>query len=503
MEQCDEEILELVGKSKTFYRASIFMDEFKMAAGINMLNHYKSIITFFRKILSNKLEPTGSPPFEVIKSKSKNVDEQALASRTQKIKGQKTSSSINSWDKNRMNFHGQINIKLKKINLDILTHTSPFSEDCLRLSMGLAYFKHETEKVTFLIENIALIRLEERINQKNADALGLRDDQTAILQVPLVELVVKLKWHSATNDHYVILKYLQQQQVKTPHAKPDDLDPLKGFKSRDLAVEIKVNIPHKEDADKTSIYPLVFEEGDLGKLVQNSPVPIFHYQTTVFADLLSLPQLRHEYLMLNGIRLVSYKAIDQGASVATSTLHTNKNQKSKSKMQKTEENDNLDEATTPVAEKDGSKTNKKVMETITKLFTHGEHAEEFTSYLDIIAFALDQQLNVKGKKNIFSWVSEVDFRLNTSIVRILMTNTNPDQVKSVPANLKKDKLNKTQSSAKKDKSKFNIFHKTEKKTSKIDKEPLNDDDCYKVCGVQAVINSVKFQTTFYKKEVVK
>jgi hypothetical protein len=495
-------MLAAVGKSKTFYSVSLFMDDFKMAGGINMLNHYKSIMVFFKKMISNRLTPPGSPPFEVFRSRQSRQSDGSATAPVQRQEASKaakqSASSVNSWDKLRMTYHGQVNVKLKRINLDILTHTSPFSEDCLRLSMGLAYFKHVTEEITVCLENIALTRLEERANQKNADVLGLKDGQTAILQVPLFELVIKLRWNSLTNDHYIILKYLQQHQAKAEHSAQIDDDVLKGFRSRELSVEVKVNIPHKEDAYKSSIYPLSFEEGELGRLVQNSPIPIIHYQTDLFADLLSLPQLRHEYLMLNGIRLVSYKAIDQGASVATSTLHSQKPQKASKKASANRMPDLED--LTPGAAKDGSTTNKKVMETITKLFTHGEHAEEFTSYIDIIAFALDQQINVKGGQNILAWVSEVDFRLNASKMRLLMTNTNAEQVKVVPADLKRSQANqKNAQSSRRDRSRP---RRSEKRETKAEKDLNKDQESYRICGVQAVINSVKFQTTFYKKEVI-
>jgi hypothetical protein len=267
--------------------------------------------------------------------------------------------------------------------------------------------------------------------------------------------------------------------------------------SQELGIEVKVNIPHKEKAHNTHEYPLAFDDGELGKLVYSSPVPILHYQTSLFSSLVSLPQLSQEYLMLNGIRLVSYKAIDEGASAAKSSLN---NATSKKKMSQNPEQEII---TPQAAGKDGSRTNKEAMETITKLFTQGEFAEEFTSYIDLLAFALDQQINVKGKPNLAAWVSEIDFKLHTSLVRVLMTNM--DQIESVNANLskksKKEKPGQTQKDAKGNPKKDSKTKKTEKpEKSKLDDK--DNKDQYKICGIQSVINSVKFQSIFYKKEVI-
>lgn len=484
-------MIDLIGKSRMFYNVSVFIDEFKLAAGINMFNHYKSLIAFFKKMTSKNFESPDSPPYEIPMKTKKETTQVVHKEENSPKHVEYQEFDVNWWDKYRMKFHGLLGVKLQRINLDILTHTSPFREDCLRLSTGMIYFSYQSEKFTLMLENISLLRLEENVNPKNTESLGIREGQTAIIQVPQVEMVIKLKWHSIINDHYCVVKSLQKPILPIAGALNVD-HPMRMYMSQELGMEVKVNIPHKEKAYNTQIYPLGFEEGELGKLVYSSPVPILHYQTSLFSDLVSLPQLSHEYLMLNGIRLVSYKAIDQGASAAQSTLKKSAEKKKNMKME--------EEVITPQAGKDGSRTNKQAMETITKLFTQGEFAEEFTSYIDLIAFALDQQINVKGKPNLAGWVSEIDFKLYGSVFRVLMTNM--DQIATVNANLTKKSSKKKSAPPQPSKSGFFKKNDTKTTTEKTQPEEKENKNQYRICGVQAVINSVELQSIFYKKEVV-
>lgn len=200
-----------------FYNASIFVDEFKLAGGINMFSHYKSLIAFFKKMTSTNFDSPNSAPFEITKrSKATPENKGNMPKNTQKqVVTSVSNIDVNWWDKQRMNFHGTVGVKLKRLNLDILTHTSPFREDCLRLSMVLVYFSYQSEKFTIMLENISLLRLEENVNPKNTESLGIREGQTAILQVPQVEMVIKLKWYSLINDHYCAVKSLQKSSFRT------------------------------------------------------------------------------------------------------------------------------------------------------------------------------------------------------------------------------------------------------------------------------------------------
>lgn len=456
-----------MGKSRTFYKTTLYIDEFKIAAGVNLLNHYRSLIAFVKKMTSTKFEAPDAPPFEINRT-PKTSQPKPPPPPTDKKKIDE--SGLNWWDKQRMTMHGILNIKLMKIHLDILTHTSPFSEDCLRLSMGMAFFRYKRREFEFLLKDISLLKLEELAKLNNGtDHLGMKEGETAILQVPQIEILAVIDWNSETDDHYCIIRHLQTcKPVFEQNGKESFY--LDKYISKQLSLQLNLNVPKKEDAEDPILNPLNYDEGDLGKLVCNSPIPVVHYQTKLFATLLSLPQLSHDFLMLNGIRLVSYKAIDQAA--ATQNMMGNKLETEGSEGAKVN-TDNSDPGTSRVFDKitPTAAGKQEIMERISKKFAEYEFSEEFANYLDLLTFSLNEQLNVKGKPNIIGWISEVDFRANVTKMRVLMTNVH--QKRSVDLR--------------------------SRHPSKMTEGGATDQ--YQLCGVQSVIKSIKFKSTFYKKEV--
>lgn len=469
-----------MGKSKTFYKASLYLDEFKVSAGINLLNHYRSLIAFVKKMTSTNFESPDSPPFEIVRN---TASQQRQPSKTSLSK---TEGGISWWDKQRMTMHGNLNITLVGINLDILTHTSPFSEECLRLSMGMANFRYKTKEFEILLKDISVLRLEELGQLRNGtERLGMKEGETAILLVPQVEVLANLDWNPEIDDHYCIIRHILPNVAGSTNI--NDEPRLDRFLSKQLSLKINVNIPKKEKIDDQEVHNLFYEEGELGQLVYNSPVPVLHYQTRLFATLLSLPQLSHDFLMLNGIRLVSYKAIDDAAATEnmmdkkSSTAAQNGQSESAPEQQKSNNasNSQLFEKFTPTAA-----GTKEIMEQITKRLAEYEFSEEFTNYLDLLTFSLNEQLNVKGKPNIIGWISEVDFRVNVTKMRVLMTNVHQKHSVELRSGLTGGK-----------KSSNLTAQKTSGEKSKDKSEQYN------LCGVQSVINSIMFKSTFYKKEV--
>ena len=462
-----------MGKARTFYKTALYIDEFKIAAGINLLNHYRSLIAFINKMTSSKFDSPDSPPFEIVK---KSKASQAKAKPTAAGPATKSESSLSWWDKQRMTMHGVFNIKLLRINLDILTHTSPFSEDCLRLSMGMANFKYKAKEYEFLLKDIALLKLEEMDQLRNGtEHLGMKEGETAILQVPQIEILVVMDWNSEINDHYCIIKHHQKQVPVDPTA-PRDESFLDKYLSKQLSLKVNVNVPKKENSDDSKHNPLIYEDGELGKLVCNSPVPILHYQTKLFSTLLSLPQLSHDFLMLNGIRLVSYKAIDDAAATQSMMGAKSEGVPAEQVVEEPQDASISDSQASGVFDKitPTAAGKKQIMDRISKKFAEYEFSEEFANYLDLLTFSLNEQLNVKGKPNIIGWISEVDFRMNVTKMRVLMTNVHQRRIVDLRSiNSKVDKAGKEGPAV----------------------------DQYNLCGVQSVINSIKLKSTFYKKEV--
>jgi hypothetical protein len=456
-----------MGKSRTFYKACFYVDEFKVAAGVNLLNHYRSLIAFIKKMSSTKFDSPDSPPFEIVRKS--NV---ITAPKPPVIPGsiKRDENALNWWDKQRMTMHGVLNIKLMRINLDILTHTSPFSEDCLRLSMGMSFFRYQRKEFEFLLKDISVMKLEELGQLRNGtDHLGMKEGETAILQVPQVEILAIIDWNSETDDHYCIIRHLQTSKIQYEEQEKFD-SYLDKYISKQLSLQINLNVPKKENSEDQNQFPLTYEDGELGKLVCNSPIPVLHYQTRLFSTLLSLPQLSHDFLMLNGIRLVSYKAIDQAA--ATQNLMGNKPEGDEHEAAKNT-TENSDPDTSRVFDKitPTAAGKQEIMERISKKFVEYEFSEEFANYLDLLTFSLNEQLNVKGRPNIIGWISEVDFRANVTKMRVLMTNVHQKR----PVDLRSRQQTKN--------------------------SPGTANEQYQLCGVQSVIKAIKFKSTFYKKEV--
>jgi len=430
----------LFGASKYFYDVEVFMDDLRVAAGINLLNHYKALLHYFQRFLSTSEELAfNKAPFEKQKTPAKK-----RTAAEPKQTGQ-SGRAVRWWDKNRMVLHGKVKVKLKKLALDILTHTNPVSEECLQLSMEMAYFDSNGRTVRSMIQDIYLTRLVETAALKNnssgGETLGLAEGHTALFKVPVVEMVLTYDFNpSVSNDHYFVVKSLQRNAGT---GKPF---PESGYLTTKITLGVSFNIPNKDGAYSE---PLYFPGCPVQKIIQVSHVPIIHYQAALIAELISLPQMSYEFLMLHGIRPVSLKDLDREGQQDRSPSN---------KSPRPEET----ERPKPTINFANS-VSKQMIEGITQLFKNTELTEEFSNYLDLVTFTLNEQINSFNKENLFTKLEEIDVKVSACNVRLLMTNV--------------------------------------EKTKNIVVQTRSDDrETYKLIGVQAVMKSINFQSEFYKKE---
>ena len=459
---CDPDLLKLFSSSRFFYNLDLFVDDMRLCTGINLINHYKSVFHYIQKIIKDfddsKLEKA---PFEnpnaYLRTKTEKSKEQTRAEMRKKSNSPKRDEHLQEravrwWDKFRVMLEGKVQIKVKKLAVDVLTHTSPVNEECLRLSMEVFFVDLSKRKIIIYVQEVFIARLVELSSLKGnpGETIGLRDDQTAILKVPSIEMVFEYNFNprDAKDDPYFILKPLQ---VADKHIQY----PEQSFTTTEITLSVSVNIPNNDRSEKEDLY---FPEGNVKKIIELSPVPILHYQTSLFAELISLPQMSYDFLSLNGIRPVSLKNLDQSQVNPNSDKTGKKDGESKSLS-----NLNFSKNQTPNHKNLKENISKNMIEGITQFFKNTELTEEFSNYLDLMAFTLNEQINSISKENLFRKIKEIDVRVNATNVRLLMTN-----------------IEKT-------------------KDIVIQKRP-DDIKSYKLIGIQAVMKGMNFKSVFYKKE---
>jgi hypothetical protein len=322
-----------------------------------------SLIKYFQRAMGGKpAEPT-EPDL------TRKVSSTKLKSFTNGSEVKKMTRSW--WDLGRYKFHGKIKVKSVLSHIDLLTDTTPYSEECLRISVDSFWLNIEVGQIQIITENIMVSHMVESSGYRLSEArVAIDKEETTLLKVPQIEAIIKFLWKgNEKDDHYHIVKALRRAFCST------DLD-YEGeqnfFKTNELMLEILINLPsvNNEEAEI-----LDFSGKPLQYLIENSHIPIFHYQTSLISKLINLPQLRREYLLLYGIKPYG----DSKAKKRTS--HTG-----------------------PLED---SGLNKKSLAV-------------YSSYLELMTFTLNQQLN--RQKNVTKMVSQVVIKTYASAVRVLMTN---------------------------------------------------------------------------------
>ena len=444
-ELCDFNIAKHHGKNKHFYNLDVYMDEMNLAGGINLIHYYKAVLNYFKKMSSGSTEINENILFERVTSTKKR---QTKATVLPEIENR---YKLNWWDKLRFITHGKVQVKLKNFAIDVLTHTSQINEECLRLSMDTLFVKYtRKDPIQLLMQDIVLSRLVESVSKTTNGGgeviLEMAPGHTAILKIPIVEGLLGFDWNSGdpNNDTYFIIKPFQNAMLNVGE------NPISSFKSSMLNLSVSINIPNK---DKAHEFSLRFNEDDsINKIVDSSPVPIIHYQTKLFSSLISLPQLSHVFLSSRGLKPVSLRKLDK--------------QKDKSGLSPSPPGNMKSPATPSTPAKDDTRpdTQHKIFNNISEILNKNGVAEEFSSYVDLVAFALNEQINKTASGNLLKFVNSVNFKINSSNIRVLATNVE-------------------------DAGRVVLQTRT------------NSADLYPLVGIQAVLRSLKYKSIFIKKKI--
>ena len=370
-----------------------------------------------------------------------------------------SSKSVQWWDKNRANLHGEINLKFKRLSIDVLTHTNSDSLDCLRLGIENAYFGTSEGSVKVLLNEISLSRLIQS-HQYLTERLQLGPNQTSIIKVPTIEVVLNYDWHSIKElsnkiqDHFFLHKF--------SHA----LNKGKEFSATGLYLMAKINIPNKQEAHLEHLH---FPDIDIQKMIEMSPVPILHYQAELFSSLIGLPQLSQEYLQKIGIRPINLGALDTTSQAAkpkpeevllnTGAVPTDGNL---SDSDKSVHNPAPKSARSSHSRVDLFKNLEQNIRGVTELLRNNDLNEQFSSYLDLMAFTLNEQINSSDKSSLFRFLKTIQLKMNSTNIRLLMTNLQEAH-------------------------KINLVGRKD------------EQQCYKMVGLQGIVSSIGFECQLYKK----
>lgn len=343
---------EIFGDSTLHYSLNCVIDGCDFRAGLNLLSefnglsaHFQSLSSSFFKFLMAVLSPTAQVAKQADQSKR-----QVIPPHT----GKADRSLIRAcfWDLNRFKYQGKILLNIRNFSLEVLTGTIPYHKDCLKFELKGLNISHFGSVIDVLIANLTVERITFNSTLSNPSPSKAAVMQT-LMKIPLIELRFILNWGASNN--YLFFLASRDYQVSLAD----------NFLSKKLLVEVKCHFPRVPSKD-------VGEERqwkDIEELVSSSDVPIINYEANIFNDLINLPQLRHEYLRLHGIRPSSYK---QKGSEADKAINSQK-------------------------------------------------VAVCSNYMELITYSLNQALNRK-EENLIKFISQVSLKLHTTSIRLIASN---------------------------------------------------------------------------------
>ena len=292
------------GSTKIYYNSNVFIDEPTFNLGLNLYFAIKSVSEWLIKITGeiNELMSDYDPQ---LKRNEKKADGKAELNtfiqnfKTKFMTSESDLKRLKSWDKLRFKLHGRFRLRINNLRIRILTGLSPYNIDCLELSFKTFYVDHFEPELKLLLSDLFLKRLLQD-REENKPLHIEPKDQTAILKFPRFELVIRWDWNPSElrYNHY----FLSNSKF--------DQDAPRLFISNGLSLELRVNIP-EVDADEQ-----YNNLADTRMLVQRSPVPIVHFQANLFNELVTLPQLSHQYLSLIGINPNKYSKFSKFSKIS-------------------------------------------------------------------------------------------------------------------------------------------------------------------------------------------
>lgn len=139
---------------------------------------------------------------------------------------------------------------------------------------------------SLLLNNAKISRLKYKRDRNSLSACLLSSNAT-MFRLPTLECTVEYSWGAVNN----YLFFLEQENIDVR---------CKEFESTELEFIVKVNLPLGNSEE------LELGDTSIERIIGASTSCMIHYQADTVEELINLPQLRHEYLLLHGIKPAKY-----------------------------------------------------------------------------------------------------------------------------------------------------------------------------------------------------
>jgi hypothetical protein len=202
--------------------------------------------------------------------------------------GQK-SKELYYWDVNRATQHGKVATSHRGLALNILTGTTPYDQNTLRVSFENIHLLYSTGSASLVLNNVKISRLRYK-RDRNSPGACLLSRNVTMFRLPKLECTVEYSWGAVNNYRF----FLEQENIDVR---------CKEFQSTELEFIVKVNMPLGNSED------LRLDDPSIERIVGVSTSCIIHYEAGTVEELINLPQLRHEYLLLHGIKPAKYSSV--------------------------------------------------------------------------------------------------------------------------------------------------------------------------------------------------
>jgi hypothetical protein len=257
------------------------------------------------------------------------------------------------WDTYRFQYQGRTVVNIRNFNIGLLTGTVPYDRDSIQVTIKNFNVSHFDSKIDLLLSNFCLKRLIYS-NSSGIDHFETPISMATLMRIPLIEVSLILNWN-ASNDYLFFLNNRKKQ-----------VEELQGFLAKELFVEVKCHLPKVETESSSKQNSRSVED-----LMTKSSVPILLYEANVYNELINLPQLRHEYLLLHGIKPSNYN-------------------------------------------EEGTEADKAINQ---------QKVAVCSNYMELVTYTLNQALNTK-EENLIKFISQVSLSLHTTSIRMIAANKN-------------------------------------------------------------------------------
>lgn len=331
-------VKESLGESTVHYRGAVIVEGAEVFGGLNLLSDVNGL-----QLHANRLAQACV----------------AFAARSASVRPTATPVARSSllgracfWDAYRFRYQGRTVVNIRHFGVGVLTGTVPYDRDNIKIAIEGLNILHFDSKVDVLLSNVTLKRLI--YSSSGHDQSHDPRSVTTLMKIPLVETSFLLNWN-ASNDYLFFLNNRKNQAEEAQN-----------FIAKDLHIEVKCHFPKVVSDVRSSR-----ESRSAEDLICGSGVPIMLYEANVYNELLNLPQLRHEYLLLHGIKPSNYN-------------------------------------------KEGTEADKAV---------NAQKVAVFSNYMELLTYTLNQALNTK-EENLVKFISQVSLSLHTTSIRMVATNRN-------------------------------------------------------------------------------